>query len=437
MPTNVTVFWFRRDLRLDDNAGLFHALETGRPVLPLFIFDKAILDQLDDKTDKRVSFIHRRVEEMNDVLKRFGSTLLVKYGFVHEVFQQLLEDFPVKAVYTNHDYEPYAVKRDEEVKNFLSGQGIAFRSFKDQVIFEKNEVTKEDGSPYAVFTPFSKKWKALLQAGGLPYFPSDNPSGSYYAFPEQPVPSLRSMGFQETGFSVVPDVNKETILRYDQTRDIPSIQGTTRLGIHLRFGTISIRHLVKTALNLNGVFLNELIWREFFMQLLWHQPRLVNQCCRTEYEGIRWRNNEREFELWSEGRTGYPIVDAGMREMNETGFMHNRVRMITASFLVKHLLIDWRWGEAYFARKLLDYELASNNGNWQWVAGCGCDAAPYFRMFNPYTQTKRFDPHLSYTRTWVPEVDSLTFTPPLVEHEFARRRCLNTYKAALEQRSDK
>jgi deoxyribodipyrimidine photo-lyase len=437
MPMNVTVFWFRRDLRLEDNTGLFHALETGRPVLPLFIFDKAILDQLDDKTDKRVSFIHRRIQEINDVLKRFGSTLLVKYGFVHQVFQQLLDDFLVEAVYTNHDYEPYAVKRDEEVKNFLSRQGIAFRSFKDQVIFEKNEVTKEDGSPYAVFTPFSKKWKALLQARGLPYFPSDNPSGSFYAFPDQSVPSLQSMGFQETGFSILPDVNKETILRYDQTRDIPSIQGTTRLGIHLRFGTISIRHLVKTALSLNGVFLNELIWREFFMQLLWHQPRLVNQCCRPEYEGIRWRNNEREFELWSEGRTGYPIVDAGMRELNETGFMHNRVRMITASFLVKHLLIDWRWGEAYFARKLLDYELASNNGNWQWVAGCGCDAAPYFRMFNPHTQTKRFDPHLSYTRTWVPEVDSLTYTPPLVEHEFARRRCLNTYKAALEQRSVK
>lgn len=433
MASKVNFFWFRRDLRLQDNKGLYEALSGDLPVVPIFIFDKNILDELEDKKDRRVSFIHAALSTIQEQLVQTGSTLDVRYGKPLQVFSQLIKDYAVQSVFTNHDYEPYATERDKEVRELLEKSGREFKSFKDQVIFEKNEVVKDDGTPYSVFTPFSKRWKARLTKEDYKSCPSENLSDRFYKQSERKIPSPKEMGFEKTlSLSPKPDLDLSIVQQYDTTRDIPSMNGTTRTGVHLRFGTISVRQLVKKALELNQTFLSELIWREFFMQMLWQQPRLVNEACKKEYDKIRWRNNEKEFDAWCNGQTGYPIVDAGMRQLNDTGFMHNRVRMITASFLVKHLLIDWRWGEAYFANKLLDYELASNNGNWQWVAGCGCDAAPYFRIFNPTSQTKKFDPQLIYIRKWVPELESLSYTQPIVDHDVARERCLKTYKAALQ-----
>jgi deoxyribodipyrimidine photo-lyase len=434
MPSKINLFWFRRDLRLDDNKGLYEALSGGLPVVPIFILDKNILDELTDRKDKRVQFIYDALLNIQKQLNEAGSTLVVRYGKPLQIFSQLIKEYSIEAVFTNHDYEPYATERDRSVKELLQKNNIQFKTYKDQVIFEKDEVVKDDGSPYSVFTPFSKRWKAQLTKEDYKSYPSEKLADHFHRQKTKNIPSLKEMGFEEApSLSIEPSVNLSVVKQYDKTRDIPSVQGTTRLGIHLRFGTTSVRQLVKKALELNQIFLNELIWREFFMQMLWQQPRLVNEACKKEYDNIKWRNNEKEFEAWCNGETGYPIVDAGMRELNETGFMHNRVRMITASFLVKHLLIDWRWGEAYFAKKLLDYELASNNGNWQWVAGCGCDAAPYFRIFNPTSQTKKFDPQLKYIHQWVPEFEILSYAKPIVDHEMARERCLNTYKKALQK----
>jgi len=430
--SKIAVFWFRRDLRLEDNVGLHAALKGELPVLPLFIFDSTILEKLEDRDDRRVEFIHHHLSEINRSLKEKGSSLLVAHGKPIDVWQQLLDEFEIALVYTNHDYEPYARSRDEAVKALLHEKGIEFRTFKDQVIFEKTEILTAQETPYTVYTPFKNKWRSFLMGEHIRSHPSEEVD-NFLSTTAFEIPSLESLGFAAAGQGFPSaELREELVQHYHDTRDIPSVDGTTRLSVHLRFGTISIRRLVRRALELNETWLDELIWREFFMMILWNFPYVVGSPFKKKYSDIPWRNNEREFQAWCDGKTGYPIVDAGMRELNTTGFMHNRVRMITASFLVKHLLIDWRWGEVYFARKLLDFELSANNGNWQWSAGCGCDAAPYFRVFNPYTQVKKFDAELKYIKKWVPELNTLEYPNENVEHKFARERVLKTYKDALE-----
>ena len=429
----VNVFWFRRDLRLYDNHGLFHALKSGKPVLPIFIFDKNILDELSDKGDRRVSFIHDSLKKIQEQLLPSGSSLLVVYDTPQNAFKKLAEEYTIGEVFTNHDYEPYAIERDKEILESLKEREISFSSYKDQVIFEKNEVLKPDGKPYTIFTPYSKTWKATLLSEDLSSFPSEKNISSFLKTSPLRFYTLKEIGFNYVDHAV-PDISIDPsiISDYHNTRNIPSLNGTSRLSVHLRFGTVSIRQLVKAATELNEQWLNELIWREFFMMILFHFPQVMSGCFKPKYNSIKWRNNEKEFELWCKGETGYPIVDAGMRELNETGFMHNRVRMVVAGFLTKHLLIDWRWGEAYFATKLLDFELSSNNGNWQWAAGCGCDAAPYFRVFNPSEQTKKFDPDLIYIKKWIKNFRP-GYLPLIVEHEFARKRVLEVYKQSLNE----
>ncbi|MCU0396229.1 MAG: DNA photolyase family protein [Chitinophagaceae bacterium] len=432
MPS-VNIMWFRRDLRLSDNAALYHALRAGKPVVPVFIFDRHILDQLEDKADRRVAFIHAALAAMQQQLVEMGSTLHVWYGHPETAWPEILNTYQVEQVFTNHDYEPYALQRDEAVRQMLASQHVGFHTFKDQVIFEKDEVLKDDGKPYTVFTPYSRKWKARLSAFYLKAYPTEKYFGHFHRQPALAIPSLESMGFQSVELPFPARVIKSELLRrYKERRDIPSLEGTSRLGVHLRFGTLSIRKLASIAQPLSESFLNELIWRDFYHMILWHFPHVGRgEAFKKEYDRIRWRNNENEFRAWCEGRTGYPIVDAGMRELNATGFMHNRVRMITASFLVKHLLIDWRWGEAYFAQKLLDFDLAANNGGWQWAASSGCDAAPYFRVFNPTLQMQKFDPDLKYVRRWVPEFGTPRYPSPVVDHDMARKRVLEVYKEAL------
>lgn len=429
---SVVIHWFRRDLRLSDNAGLYHALRSGHPVLPIFIFDTHILDGLTNKQDKRLQFIHDALTGLQEELAKLGSTLHVLHATPAEAFSKLAAQYDIKAVYTNHDYEPYATQRDMEIRRQLRTLAIPLHTFKDQVIFEKNEVTKADGLPYTVYTPYSRRWREKLNDFYLKAYPTEKYFTNLLQHKPIPIPTLAAIGFLPAPYDAPPAKLDTNIARhYSETRDYPAQHGTSHLGIHLRFGTISIRKLATQAHQLNDTFLSELIWRDFFMAILWHFPQVVTQSFKKEYDNIQWRNNEKEFQLWCSGQTGYPIVDAGMRELNETGFMHNRVRMVVASFLTKHLLIDWRWGEAYFAQKLLDYDLSANNGNWQWAAGCGCDAAPYFRVFNPTLQTQKFDPQMKYIRKWVPEYDKLTYPQPMVPHELARDRCLKVYKAAL------
>lgn len=443
--SKISIFWFRRDLRLEDNAGLYHALKGKFPVLPLFIFDTEILNKLDNNNDARVTFIFDKIVELHQQLRALGSSILVRYGNPKEIWQQLLLEYDVQGVYANHDYEPYAAQRDDFIKILLQNHNTPFNTYKDQVIFEKEEVIKEDGKPYTVFTPYSRKWRAKLSERIME---SDNEKISFYLqsystqpysdffFKTAPLPllSLESMGFQRSNISIPSaKVARSIIKNYDKTRDFPAINGTSRLGIHFRFGTVSIREKARHAASLNETYLNELIWRDFYAMILYHFPKVVNKAFRPEYDSVQWRNNEAEFEKWCAGETGYPLVDAGMRELNATGYMHNRVRMVVASFLTKHLLIDWRWGEAYFAAKLLDYDLASNNGGWQWAAGSGTDAAPYFRIFNPITQQEKFDPKSEYIMKWIPEYGKPQYPKPIVEHKFARERCLETYKAALSQ----
>lgn len=428
----VTIFWFRRDLRLEDNAGLYHALKENKNVLPIFIFDSVIMEQLENKEDKRVEFILLALKKLQEELAALGSSLLVLKGKPLEVFKDLTKEYSILNVYTNHDYEPYATSRDTSIKEFLSGQKITFHTFKDQVIFEKNEITKDDGQPYTVFTPYMRKWKMRLKEFYLRPYPTQKYFSNFVKTKPFPALTLRDIGFKPTGIRYHEPLLDENLIRsYHETRNFPSVEGTSRLSIHLRFGTISIRKLVAKAVTLNETWLNELIWRDFYMMILFHFPHVAKESFKKQYDAIQWRNNENEFEAWCNGLTGYPIVDAGMRELNTTGFMHNRVRMIVASFLVKHLLIDWRWGEAYFAEKLLDFDLPANNGGWQWAAGSGCDAAPYFRVFNPYEQTKKFDPEFKYIRKWVPEFEELNYPKPIVDHKFARERILKVYKEAL------
>lgn len=434
MPSKISIMWFRRDLRLTDNAALYHALRSGFPVVPVFIFDRHILDKLENRHDRRVEFIYAALQNMQMKLHEMGSTLDVRYGFAEQVWENLLSEYEVAMVYTNHDYEPYAIERDDRVRNMLAQKGIALYTYKDQVILEKDEVTKDDGKPYTVFTPYSRKWKAAITDFFLKPYPTEKYFDGFLKQQVKDMPSLFEMGFSGEGKPFPERVIKaELIKKYKDQRDLPAVRGTSRLGVHLRFGTLSIRQLAAYARPLSEGFLNELIWRDFYHMILWHFPHVgKGEAFKRDYDRIKWRNNEAEFKAWCEGMTGYPIVDAGMRELNATGFMHNRVRMITASFLIKHLLVDWRWGEAYFAQKLLDFDFAANNGGWQWAASSGCDAAPYFRVFNPTLQTQKFDPKFEYIRKWVPEFESLTaYPPPIVEHGFARARVLETYKNAL------
>jgi len=439
MKQAISIFWFRRDLRWQDNVGLYHALYQaklgGHQVLPIFVFDKTILDQLEDKADRRVDFIHQTLTRLQEELVPKGKTLWVRYGKPVEVFEQLFKEFTIQSVYTNHDYGPKANARDAAIEKLAASKGASFHYFKDQVIFEKDEVIKDDGKPYTVYTPYANKWRTFWSNN----IPKKHPSEKLldYFLDSKPftLPTLKEIGFEKTDLVIPPMKYKEGVVKkYSEQRDFPALEGTTHLSIHLRFGTISARSLALETQNLNSTFFNELIWRDFYHMILWHFPHIAQgKSFKPKYDLIQWRNNEAEFKAWCEGRTGYPIVDAGMRELNATGFMHNRVRMIVASFLTKHLLIDWRWGEAYFAQKLLDFDLAANNGGWQWASGSGCDAAPYFRVFNPRLQTEKFDKELKYIRKWVPELDSLHYPKPIVVHEVARERVLKAYSAALKE----
>lgn len=429
----ITLFWFRRDLRLLDNTGLFYALQQEKNVLPIFIFDQNILDKLEDKEDARVTFIHNQIEKLHNELKKKGSSIMVHYGDPLEIYKDLLSEYEISAVYTNRDYEPYAKERDKKISELLKSAGSDLHSFKDQVIFEPKEILNGSGQHYKVFTPFSRQW--LSKYENLKKETLDSPNWeNLYHCEEMALISLEEMGFKASSIPIpTKSVDEELIRHYDEKRNFPALQATSRLGIHLRFGTISIRKLAKKASSLNKTYLNELIWREFYMMILDWNPHVVEKAFKPAYDQIPWINNENEFQKWCDGQTGYPIVDAGMRELNTTGFMHNRVRMIVASFLTKHLLIDWRWGEAYFAKKLLDFELASNNGGWQWAAGTGTDAQPYFRVFNPSSQTEKFDKDLKYIKKWVPEYGTEKYPKPIVDHKYARVRAIETYKKALNK----
>lgn len=436
MKPKVNIMWFRRDLRLHDNAALYRALKAELPVLPVFIFDTHILNDLEDKQDARVTFIYHTILQLQQELAKHESGMEVLYNTPLDAFKQLLEQYEIEKIFTNRDYEQYAIDRDQAITQLIKEHGGSFHHYKDQVIFDGNEVVKDNGEPYTVFTPYSKKWKAQLTDFHLHAYPAKKYFSKLYKHQAKKLPSLQSMGFEQTTAAFPPDHVSDVLLRkYKEQRDFPGIAGTSHMGLHLRFGTVSIRELATQARQTSEVYLNELIWREFYHMILAHFEHVrKGQSFKKEYDHIKWRNNEKEFQRWCDGTTGYPIVDAGMRELNTTGFMHNRVRMVTASFLAKHLLIDWRWGEAYFAKKLLDYDYAANNGGWQWAAGCGCDAAPYFRVFNPTLQAQRFDKDLTYIRKWVPEYESFDYPEPVVPHELGRNRALEEYKRALNSR---
>ncbi len=426
----ISIFWFRRDLRLNDNKGLHEALNGRYPVLPLFIFDEEITTEL-EKDDARITFIYDQLSKISSELQHFSSSLYCLKGTPESSWAKVLNQFEIKSVYVNEDYEPYAIKRDMEVQKLLLAKGIGLKTYKDQVIFAKNDVLKNDNSPYTVFTPYKNKWIHKLQTDEsiLTSIPLNN---AKFAKIQIGFPSLEELGFKQSSLKV-HDYQMNQLENYSEKRNFPALNQTSYLSPHLRFGTVSIRKIVKESLSLsNQVFLSELIWREFFMQILYHFPKVVDSNFRSKYDDIKWRNNIDEFDKWKNGKTGYPMVDAGMRELNSTGYMHNRVRMVVAGFLCKHLLIDWKWGEAYFAQKLLDFELSSNNGNWQWAAGTGCDAAPYFRVFNPAEQIRKFDPEMTYIKKWVPELNSADYPPPMVDHKKARERAIDTYKTGIQ-----
>ncbi len=432
----LSLFWFRRDLRLYDNHGLFKALSENAQVQPLFIFDQNILKSL-PKDDLRVQFIHQQVLRLKEELQSKGFDLWIYYGNPKDVFKKIIETDSIQSVYANEDYEPQAIQRDQQVQLVLESQKIPLIKVKDQVVFEKSEVLTDANRPYTVFTPYKRKWLSLLSAKKLESFDV----GIYEHHFHKPKKMQRALQLSELGFSPrifdypLDELMMKTLKQYEKTRDFPALEnGTSKMGLHLRFGTVSIREMVREAIKTNETWLSELIWREFFMQILWHEPRVVSQSFRPEYDKIAWRNNAKDFKKWCDGQTGYPLVDAGMRELNETGYMHNRVRMVTASFLTKHLLIHWTWGEKYFAEKLLDFDLSANNGNWQWAAGSGCDAAPYFRIFNPESQLTKFDKDLVYVKKWVPEYGTSKYPEPMIEHNEARGRALQEYSKVLKKK---
>ncbi len=434
MKQEISICWLRRDLRLEDHAALYHALKSPCPVLLLFIFDKNILGQLSDRKDARVTFIYQMLQEMENLIHKYHSSIRIEYGTPEEAWRNVLEKYKVKQVFANHDYEPYARERDNMLAEFLSSEGIAFKTFKDQVLFEQTEVVKADGQPYTVFTPYFRQWQKKLDNFYVKPYPVKKHLNNLLQIDPFPFPTLQSLGF-DLSEQKFPDKNFTSKLAlYEDRRDFPADDATTHIGLHLRFGTLSIREAAKKALDNNAEkWLSELAWRDFYMMILWHFPNTVKNSFKPAYDNIEWRNNEAEFAAWCTGKTGYPIVDAGMNQLNKTGYMHNRVRMVVASFLTKHLLIDWRWGEAYFAEKLLDYEMASNIGGWQWACGCGNDAAPYFRVFNPELQAKKFDPKNEYIYRWAPEYKKEKHIQPIVEHAFARDRILKVFKDALNR----
>ena len=433
MKDTVNIFWFRRDLRLDDNVGFYNALKSEHPVLPIFIFDEEILKKL-PKDDARLTFIYETLQKMRAKLEdKNSSSIAMFHGEPKAVYKNLLEKYNIDTVFTNRDYEPYAKDRDDKIQQLLNDNNIKFKTFKDQVIFEQNEVTKKDGLPYVVYTPYMKVWKEQFKTHTLDFYYTSSFLKNLIQDKELPNLTLSDIGFTKSNQKIKKHIVTPALIQnYEDTRNFPAQDSTSKLGPHLRFGTVSIRKMIEKAITeKNEIFWQELIWREFFMQILWHFPHTSKKSFKTKYDRIEWRNNEAEFLKWCNGETGYPLVDAGMRQLNETGFMHNRIRMLVGSFLCKHLLIDWRWGEAYFAEKLHDYEMASNIGNWQWVAGSGVDAAPYFRIFNPTTQIKKFDNDLAYIKKWVPDFQEFTYPKEMVDHKEARERCLATYKEAL------
>ena len=430
---NKVLFWHRRDLRVDDNHGLYKALTSGGSVIPIFIFDTTILAKL-KKNDQRVLFIHKEIYRLKSEYQSFGSDLHVYVGDPTILIPTICSEFSIQQVFANRDYEPNALKRDKRIYELLQEKGIEFIGTKDHVIFEKNEVLKEDGKPYTIFTPYSRKWKARLTDNDLAIFPSQNQCNNLCQTDiKQALISLEELGFENVQYVDFPQklVPQELVINYSEKRDFPSLNGTSRLGVHLRFGTISLRQLARQAKQQNETFLNELIWRDFYQMILFHFPYSAENSFKPMYDRIPWENNEEHFMAWCAGKTGYPLVDAGMRELNATGHMHNRVRMVVASFLTKHLLIDWRWGAAYFAEKLLDFELASNAGGWQWAAGSGCDAAPYFRIFNPSLQLDKFDKQLVYVKHWVPEFGTANYPKPIVDHATTTKRTIAVYKETL------
>ncbi|MFO7868272.1 MAG: deoxyribodipyrimidine photo-lyase [Bacteroidales bacterium] len=429
MTRTITLFWFRRDLRLSDNVGLFHALSSKKNVLPLFIFDTNILSKLPQPKDRRVDVLHQIIQLMHHKLKEYNSSIIVKHGTPEDVFAKLFKEYNVESVYTNKDYEPYAKERDTLVEQLCKENNIDFKSYTDHVIFESDSIRTQNDTPYTVYSPYARTWMKEFEKINIQSFNIEKLQHNFKHIDTLPYPTLSELGFTTSDINYTPyTLPKKIINTYHKNRDFPSIEGTSTIGFHLRFGTISIREAVQYAYKHSLVWLGELIWREFYMSILDSFPKVTHSCFKEKYNFLNWRNNEKEFELWCKGETGYPIVDAGMRQLNKTGWMHNRVRMITASFLCKHLCIDWRWGEAYFAEKLLDYELASNNGNWQWAASTGCDAVPYFRIFNPVIQQKKFDTEFIYISTWVPEYNTPYYPAPVVEHTFARERALQMYK---------
>tara|TARA_B110000444_G_scaffold54014_2_gene50077 strand:- start:120 stop:1394 length:1275 start_codon:yes stop_codon:yes gene_type:complete len=421
----ISIFWYRRDLRLEDNTGLFKALNENENILPIFIFDDSILDELPED-DARVNFIYESLSKINKQLNNHNASLQILKGQIDDVWEKLVTTYDIQKVYLNKDYEPYAIKRDQKINEFLNSKGIEMKTFKDQVIFEEHEIVKADGKPYTVFTPYKRKWLEKFTKVNLNIIANfDNFYKKIIDFP-----SLNQLGLKNSSLKV-KKYSLKNVSTYSETRNFPNLDSTSYLSPHLRFGTISVRQIITELKNKSETFLSELIWREFFMQIIFHFPHVVTKNFRPKYDGIQWVNNKEDYDNWCQGKTGYPLVDAGMRQLNETGYMHNRVRMVTAGFLCKHLLIDWRYGEAYFAKKLLDYELSSNNGNWQWAAGTGCDAAPYFRIFNPIEQLKKFDKTLTYTKKWVKDFDTLEYPKPIVDHKYARNRALEAYKKGI------
>jgi deoxyribodipyrimidine photo-lyase len=443
---NNQLFWFRRDLRLDDNTALNELLEnikfdpknSPQVVLPIFIFDTQILNQLKNPLDRRVQFILKTIQELKVQLQAQGTDLRVYHGNPVELIPQITQEFKIQSIYCNEDYDPYSRQRDSVVSDYCKKNGIQFLCFKDHVIFAKSEILNLKGLPYSIYTPYKKAWLEKFKTHFLTLKKSKlsevQIASAFIKTAPIPLPPSLPKEYFEIGDFKFPEINvpKKTIENYHLTRDIPSLlDGTSHLGIHLRFGTISVRKLIEKSGFLNEVFLSELIWREFFMQILWHYPQVVKKSFRPEYENIKWRQSKEDFERWSQGQTGFPMIDAGIRELLATGHMHNRVRMLVASFFSKNLLHHWYQGERFFAEHLLDYELAANNGNWQWAAGCGCDAAPYFRIFNPETQRTKFDPQDLYISKWVPEWKTLRYPNPMIDLKQSHHRALEVYKAGL------
>ena len=428
----INIFWFRRDLRLYDNSGLSAATSDKLKVLPIFIFDTSITNKLPEN-DRRINFIYDNLVEMDSELKKkYNSSLNIFKGKPIEIFKELIGNYKINSVYTNNDYEPYAFSRDSSIKKLLESKKIQFKSYKDHVVFEKNEVVKDDGNPYVVFTPYMRKWKTNLNED-LTNLEEKKVLNNFYTKTISGLLDLNNYGFIENDKKIESfKLNSEIVTKYAETRNFPSINSTSKLGPYLRFGTVSVRKIVTGLLKFKDqTFLNEIIWREFFMQILFHFPHTSTKSFKPKYDKIVWLDDPKSFDAWKNGETGFPLVDAGMKELNKTGFMHNRVRMITASFLCKHLLIDWRLGEKYFALKLNDYEMASNVGNWQWASGSGVDAAPYFRIFNPHTQIVKFDKNRDYINKWL-NTDSNDYPNEIIDHKIARKRCLETYKKYLD-----